>query len=75
MDLNKINAISWQDDGVSVPFDSFYNFTLRVGFKFIFTSPIGSVPNAAIAAKTIEELIKQISGIRGFDIKYIKMYQ
>lgn len=67
--------INWQDDGVSLPFDSFYNFTIRVGFKFILISTLGSVPNAAIAAKTIEELFKQISGIRGFNIKFIKMYQ
>lgn len=70
MNLNEINAISWQDDGVSVPFDSFYNFAIREGFKFIFTFPMGDTPSAAIAARTLEELnkhIEPIQGISGFD--------
>lgn len=64
MNLDDINAISWQDDGVSVPFESFQEFALRKGFKYVFTFPVGGEPRAAIAARTIDELTKHVRAIQ-----------
>ncbi len=72
MNIEEINSISWKNDYVSVPFEDFYNFALKNGFKFIFTFPFGDEPQSAIAARTKKELdriIEPIPGISGFGFK------
>jgi len=63
MTLKDVPAISWQDDGISVPYDSFYNFAIKEGFKHVVTYPIGQKPQIAIASRTQEGLQKIVANI------------
>lgn len=71
MNFEDVKAIRWQDDGISVPYDSFYEFCIRKGFKHVVTYPFSDKPQVAFAAKTMEELnriIAPIQDIGSFDL-------
>lgn len=69
MKYEDVKVIYWNEDPIGTGFQSFQEFCIREGFKYIFSSPMGDSPTRAIAAKTPEALEKAtqpFEGIQGF---------
>lgn len=74
MTTENLNKIFWANDGVSVPYDSFYNYACKHRFSFIFNYPNDIEPLISIATKNLQELKRQVIPIHGDDWKrFIKL--